>query len=87
MYIGINKFSASAADHKPLHVLRIQQEVAYICIQITLYEYLQFDVYVSQSYFNATNTVTRNSVQHKSYTKEKSNEYDEQPAIHQDLPY
>ena len=29
MYIGINKFSASASDHKPLHVLRIQQEVAY----------------------------------------------------------
>ena len=29
MYIGINKFSVSALDHKPLHVFRIQQEVAY----------------------------------------------------------
>ena len=32
MYIGINKFSASTLDHKTLHVFRIQQEVAYICI-------------------------------------------------------
>ena len=31
-YIGINNFSASASDHKPLHVFRIQQEVADICI-------------------------------------------------------
>ena len=54
MYIGINKFSASASDHKPLHVFRIQQEVAYIYIYITLYEYFKFDVYVSQFYFNVT---------------------------------
>ena len=27
MYISINKFNASTSDHKPLHVLRIQQEV------------------------------------------------------------
>ena len=32
MYIGINKFSAFASDHKPLHVFRIQQVVTYICI-------------------------------------------------------
>ena len=54
MYIDINKFSASASDHKPLHVFRIQQEVAYICIYITLHEYFKFDVYVSQFYFNVT---------------------------------
>ena len=30
MYICINKFSASTSDHKPLHLLRIQQEVAYV---------------------------------------------------------
>ena len=29
MYIGINKFSASASGHKLLHVFTIQQEVAY----------------------------------------------------------
>ena len=32
MNIGINKFNAFASDHKPLHVLRIQQEATYICI-------------------------------------------------------
>ena len=32
MYIGISKFSASTSDHKPVHVFRSQQEVAYICI-------------------------------------------------------
>ena len=32
MNISINKFSASTSGHKPLHVLRIQQEVAYIYI-------------------------------------------------------
>ena len=52
MYIGINKFSASATDHKPFHVFKIQQEVAYICIYITLHEYFIFDIYVSQFYFN-----------------------------------
>ena len=34
MYIGINKFSASASDHKPLDVLRIQQEVANIAMHL-----------------------------------------------------
>ena len=62
MYIGINKFTASTSYHKPLHVLRIQQEVAYICIYITLHEYFKFDVYVSQFYFNTTNKVARYTV-------------------------
>ena len=30
MYICMNKFSASGLDHKPLHVFRTQQEVAYV---------------------------------------------------------
>ena len=71
MYIGINKFSASASDHKPLHVLRIQQEVAYICIYITLHEYFKFDVYVSQFCFNTASKVARYTVKHKSFMMEK----------------
>ena len=62
MYIGIDKFNASASDHKPLHVFTIQQEVAYICIYIKLHEYFKFDVYVSQFYFIATNKVARYTV-------------------------
>ena len=62
MYIGINKFSTSASDHKPLHIFRIQQEVTYICIYIALHEYFKFNVYVSQFYFNASNKVARYTV-------------------------
>ena len=62
MYIGINKFCASVSDHKPLHVLRIQQEYTYICIYITLPEHFKFDVIVSQFYFNATNKVASYTV-------------------------
>ena len=38
VYFGINIFSTSASDHNPLHVFKIQQEVAYICIHVTLHE-------------------------------------------------
>ena len=55
MDIGINHFNASA-DHKPLHVFRIQQQVVY-AFYITLHGYS--GVYVSQFYFNATNKVAR----------------------------
>ena len=63
MYIGINKFSAPVSDHKPLHVLRIQQEVANIAMHLDPTTWLfKFDVYVSQFYFNATNKVARYTV-------------------------
>ena len=59
MYIGINNFNAFVSDHKPLHVFRIQQEIAYIC---TLHHTFKLTVYVSQFYFNVTNKVGRYNV-------------------------
>ena len=52
--------SASASYHKPLHVFRIQQEVAILhhFTRILLIN----DVYVSQFYFNTTNKVARYTV-------------------------
>ena len=61
MYIGINKFSAFAADHKPLHVFITQQEINYARIlidTISINLNLMF-MYISQIYFNVTNKVAR----------------------------
>ena len=38
----MNKFSASGLDHKPLHVFRTQQEVAYVYIYIYIYIYKSY---------------------------------------------
>ena len=50
MYISINKLSASTSGHKPLHVLRIQQEVDYVYIHLTSHymDTIKFNIYVSK---------------------------------------
>ena len=55
MYIGINKFSASASDHKPLRIAsysEFNRKLPIYASYITLHEYFKFNVYVSQFYFN-----------------------------------
>ena len=64
MYIGINKFSASASVHKPLHAFRIQHEVAYIIMHLTSHyvDTFKLNAYVSQFYFSVINKVARYTV-------------------------
>ena len=69
MYFGINKFSVSTSDHKPLHVYRIQQEVSYICILHHIIWILLNSMFM---YYNLRqcNKVARYTVWHISFMME-----------------